>query len=62
MSSAALPLSAAGIVAAASPAVLALMKSRLFIGPLFVFVAKRLRGSLHADCNIEWKDFRSRIR
>jgi hypothetical protein len=38
MLSAALPLPAAGIVAAASPAVLALMKSRLFIGPLFVFV------------------------
>jgi hypothetical protein len=34
------------------------MKSRLFIGPLFVFVAKRLRGSPYADCNIEWKDFR----
>jgi hypothetical protein len=41
MLSAALPLPAAGIVAAASPAVLALMKSRLFIGPPFVFVAKR---------------------
>ena len=41
MFSAALPPPAAGIVAAASPAVLALMKSRLCIGPLLVFVAKR---------------------
>jgi hypothetical protein len=41
MLSAALPLPAAGIVAAASPAVLALMKSRLFIGPHLVFVAMR---------------------
>jgi hypothetical protein len=41
--------------------VLALIKSRLFIGPLFVFVAKRLRGSSHTDCNIEWKDFRGGV-
>jgi hypothetical protein len=52
MLSAALPLPAAGIVAAASPAVLALMKSRLFIGPLFVFAGSDLRGSPHADCTI----------
>ena len=26
-----------------------------------MFVAKRLRGSPHADYNIEWKDFRSRF-